>query len=140
MSETLHDLADRAEAGSGPDRELDSEIYWHAVCATHPQYRERDGVRQINLAHSSREPDWRPYAEANMPGVTWSIDAVEALRMRLLPHVDVEVWRSPDSVGCTIWLETPEGEDGSIGHSACATESRARLAALLRAIAGGVDG
>lgn len=102
---TLHQLADRAEAGSGYDQALRTDI-----------------VAALGL-----QRNWGP--------LLVSVEAVEGIRLDRCPSSHLECWVFRDFTSCTIHI------DGQKPATAKApTEPRARLAALLRAIAGGVDG
>lgn len=68
----MTDLLTRLREGSGPDRELDRDIFWHF-------FSERCF------------PDRRRYDDGPIPELTASLDAVFALVERELPEVCIEL-------------------------------------------------
>lgn len=105
-STTLLDLAQRVEAGSGADTQIDHEI------------------------RSSRELDFPPKPW----NYTSSIDATEALRARLLPGSVLGSILQNEGWQATVWLHA--GVVTPYFGGDAPTEPRARLAAILRAYAG----
>lgn len=110
----LKALAHRVEAGER-GRGLDAEI-----AATLTKWRDQRGLPQ----HT--EP----------PAFTTSLDAVEALRVRLLPSSVLSVFSWNDGFGTS--LLRPGGDRKAV-HVFAATETAARLAALLNAVAAKVE-
>lgn len=125
--ETLLSLADRVCAGDGPDRELDALVF-QAV---------GDGVlmRGPKLGWEWRAKNFGPWSV--MPALTSSLDAVEALRVRMLPGSRLRTMQM--SYGgewyVDITFADPANQNVFGAHSL--SEPRARLAAILRALAQG---
>ena len=132
----LQTLANRVEAGSGPDPHLYRDICMSLKCReTDPDAIDFRAIEGDEPHFSYRIGD-QVYNWMGGDPLTRSIDAVEALRKRLLPDSTVanisedrgQFWQS------TIFT-TAGNEYVSEGYNI--GEPRARLAALLRAIAGG---
>ena len=132
-------LAERVEAGTGADTDLDRDIalatgleeirsdYDHTPERLYSQYRRYD-------EHGNSDTG----AFYVMIGrVTSSVDAVEALRERLLPESRMQVVLIKDYVSCGISFGGPPEYSKNLQTSA-KTEPRGRVAALLRAYAGGM--
>lgn len=123
-------LAERVEIVHGGDRHMDTEI-----CIA-LQYTG-SGVPAVSVEPSvlghgyiaGHFPNGLHSVET--PPLTSSLDAVEALRQRLLPgsSVFVEVFDNGSK-----WCGLRIGDDDS-NEASASTEARARLAALLRAVA-----
>ncbi|MGJ4855532.1 hypothetical protein ACN6KF_003003 [Labrys sp. La1] len=138
----LLDLAERVEAGSGADDNLDRDVALATglVEVPHP-FPDPD---RIYSEYRRRNPDGSHstgsfYVMINR--VSSSLDAVEALRERLLPGSVITVKAVTDYVTCSVsyagrWSSIPARR----AEGAAPTEPRARLAALLRAYAETVGG
>lgn len=110
---TLYALADRVEAG------------------------EEGGAIEVEIEEALYEKPRMP-----PPNITESLDAIEALRERLLPDVTaVEVYSRGRLTRWFAEYSWLVGDDEITGTSRIATTERhARLAALLRALAAKVEG
>lgn len=104
-------LVDRVEIVTGWDADLETEIF-RALC--------------IPIETVPRR----------LCEVTKSIDAVEALRASILPGSEIAV-SGANNFAVTVWTGPADDQQDFGGHAT--TEPRARLAAVLRAIAGGVE-
>jgi len=122
----LRALADRACEGTGPDRELDVQ----AVIACFPE------IGECVVWCKGDPPIFMnaPYLKQECPKITSSIDAVEALRERVLPGTWIRVVATSNGMLAEI------NKALSIGSATAATEPRARLAAFLRALASTQEG
>lgn len=88
------DLIARLREAKEGSYELDCEVTWRIDRLSRPNYRERDGAREVNVAHHiGGEPDWRPigpYEFGKESYVTTDLSAAVALAERALPHCLIE--------------------------------------------------
>lgn len=82
------ELIERLREATQGNEELDHEVMWRLTRVGLPNYRERRGVRERNIAHEWGEEDWRPlpyYEFGTKDGPTRSLDAAVGLCERVLP-------------------------------------------------------
>lgn len=143
-------LADRAEAGSGPDWDLDVDVdiaayrYGHIVnTLTSSWGRTRSGEYSFTpdktmLQAYGEYPDQKPMIGVHFhtPAFTSEMDACEKFRAEKLPGSLLVIDQYADD-RWHVGIKPKDGAHWQHGHAP--DGRRAYLAAMLRAIAGGVE-
>lgn len=152
MKEELLKLADRVEALSGPDREVDKLIAVVNGWCLHPSNRQRDDSAQSDTGYTCLDcgaDSWGntgPTGQkrsASLPAYTASLDAAMTLVPKTMSLVDLTLsWEPPEPEvfpACSItWYPAAVIHNGKDWHALTAsgaTPALALTAAALRALA-----
>lgn len=128
---TLRALAKRVEAGES-GREIDARV-WNAVTGE-PTYT-------VTVSTSATDYNGKRVApESGIPHITTSLDAVEALRVRLLPEFPPMIIPVAQGRGYNARQRYSGRLASFVDIDINGTETAARLAALLFALAAKVEG
>jgi len=133
-------LAERVEAGSGEDRDLDIAIL-RVFNPDHVMFEDVSPDTSITFTDIGSEWKWNAFYRNGGVSIPFqkacsSLDAVEALRERLLPGSEYAISMA-NNCAAHVWLDHFTNCD-HVGHAE--TAPRAFLAALLRAYAETVGG